>query len=266
VNNNGGNVTVYFDFTDYAIAGAPAAPASNYVLLARSAPGLSYSIVAGTTPSVSALRVSFLVDAANLTNHFYYTIGTKDAVAGPLPIELLKFEANVCEDQVCLSWRTASESNNRYFTTEKTKDGINFVPVKNVPGAGNSTQILNYASVDPDPYDGVSYYRLKQTDFNGQFTYTGLAEIEFNAAQLSRFFLYPNPSKGPVKVSYKLDNDESALLNIYNLQGILLLSIPLPAQQRNENLSLDLKQGLYFCQYVVNGLILHSQKIVVTSY
>ncbi|HEV7231630.1 MAG TPA: arabinofuranosidase catalytic domain-containing protein [Bacteroidia bacterium] len=265
VNNNGGNVTVYFDFTDYAIAGAPSAPASNYVLLARSATNVSYAIVAGTTPTVSALRVSFLVDAANLTNHFYYTIGTKDPFASPLPIELLSFHADVCEDQVCLSWKTASETNNRFFTVEKTKDGINFVPVKNITGSGNSSQVMNYASEDPDPYDGVSYYRLKQTDFNGKTSYAGLAEVQFDASLQSRFFLYPNPNKGVIQVNYKLDAGDNGMLNIYNLQGVLLQSIPLLSEQQSASFSLDLKPGLYFCKYLVHDTVIRSQKMVVVN-
>ena len=117
-----------------------------------------------------------------------YMIGNS---TGPLPIELLFFKALVAnENQVLCKWSTATEINNDYFTVEKTQDGINYEFVTNVTGAGNSNTTLNYSIIDPSPYLGISYYRLKQIDFNGQYTYSQLEPINLNTIEIIN--IYPN--------------------------------------------------------------------------
>jgi hypothetical protein len=88
-----------------------------------------------------------------------------------LPIELINFIPHVQDNWVNLKWQTASEINNDYFTIEKSKTASNWIIVTQVNGAGNSSNILSYSTTDQIPYNGISYYRLKQTDFNGQFEY-----------------------------------------------------------------------------------------------
>ena len=90
----------------------------------------------------------------------------------PLPIELLSFEAICNNNSVNLLWSTASEKNNDYFTIERSSDGITFQTVLTVKGAGNSNQVINYSAIDEKPIDGIAYYRLKQTDYDGKFEYS----------------------------------------------------------------------------------------------
>lgn len=85
----------------------------------------------------------------------------------PLPIELLSNEVNCIDNNVVVSWSTASETNNSFFTIEKSTDGINFISIGTVLGAGTSTSVLNYSFIDFNPYSGIAYYRLKQTDYDG---------------------------------------------------------------------------------------------------
>jgi hypothetical protein len=96
----------------------------------------------------------------------------------PLPINLLSFSAQNCDNQICLSWTTLTESNNDYFSIEKTKDDISYEQVGIIKGSGNSSSIRHYSFKDEKPYDGISYYRLKQTDFNGDFVYFALREVD----------------------------------------------------------------------------------------
>jgi len=84
-----------------------------------------------------------------------------------LPVELLKFSASCDNKKVTVNWTTASELNNDFFTVERSPDAINYQPIGIVNGAGSSSTIQNYSFVDSDPLSGTSYYRLKQTDFNG---------------------------------------------------------------------------------------------------
>lgn len=84
-----------------------------------------------------------------------------------LPVELLSFATECINRNVMIKWSTASEINNDFFMIEKSTDEINFVPVGIVKGVGNSSVVQHYSFIDTDPFQGTSYYRLKQTDFNG---------------------------------------------------------------------------------------------------
>jgi hypothetical protein len=88
-----------------------------------------------------------------------------------LPIELLDFQANYDGTNVNCTWATATELNNDYFTVERSVDGVNFIGIGKVKGAGTTNVQLDYAFTDDQPVTGQSYYRLKQTDFDGAYTY-----------------------------------------------------------------------------------------------
>jgi hypothetical protein len=112
----------------------------------------------------------------------------------PLPISLLDFNAYPVLEQVEIVWTTATEINNDYFTIERSKDGITFEELMKVQGAGNSNQILNYKELDSNPFEGTSFYRLKQTDFDGIYTYSDIRVVNFNhASSNSSINVYPNP-------------------------------------------------------------------------
>ena len=118
----------------------------------------------------------------------------------PLPIRLLNFDAFVDEEIVQLNWKTAAEINNDYFVVERSLDGQNWEEVLNQSGAGNSSMIIEYDGIDVKPFVGVSYYRLKQIDFDGKFTYSKIKVIKLESNQSSQIKIYPNPSSGQVTI------------------------------------------------------------------
>lgn len=97
-----------------------------------------------------------------------------------LPIELLSFEAVYNGVNVELNWTTASEINNDYFIIEKSDDGIYFEPFARVNGAGNSNYLINYLEFDNSPFKDLTYYRLKQIDFDGKYTYSNIKTVIIN--------------------------------------------------------------------------------------
>ena len=124
---------------------------------------------------------------------FFHTF-TLAGPEGALPIELLNFNAIVNErKEVDLYWTTISEINNDYFTVERSKDGIQFEPIENVPGAGNSSLAINYKTVDSNPYSGTSYYRLQQTDFDETQSFSEIRVVNIDLNQ--QYTVYPNPLK-----------------------------------------------------------------------
>jgi hypothetical protein len=111
-----------------------------------------------------------------------------------LPIELLYFKARPEEDNVSLSWATATEHNNDLFIVERSSDGILFSEVLRIQGAGNSTEETDYVEIDPAPLTGRSYYRLKQVDFDGATEVFDLAASWFEPSPTSGISLFPNPA------------------------------------------------------------------------
>ena len=101
-----------------------------------------------------------------------------------LPIELESFDAEKLADNIVqLNWTTASEEQNDYFTIERGVSGNTFTEIGNVDGAGNSLELLDYHFLDRSPLDGTSYYRIKQTDFDGASTYTNTVAVNFRPVQ-----------------------------------------------------------------------------------
>lgn len=95
----------------------------------------------------------------------------------PLPISLVEFTAKPEGEHVRLDWITASEQDNAWFTVERSADAVLFGPVLEVPGAGNSAQLLHYTDLDLRPLSGLSYYRLKQSDTDGTSTYSPVVSV-----------------------------------------------------------------------------------------
>jgi hypothetical protein len=107
-----------------------------------------------------------------------FTIGATGAGPNILPITLLSFSAKAEKGKVRTEWITASETNNDYFTIERSKDGRDWEKIGTVDGAGNSTSELTYRFADERPYSGISYYRLRQTDFDGESSLSEVRSVE----------------------------------------------------------------------------------------
>lgn len=115
----------------------------------------------------------------------------------PLPVELINFTATEKDNEyVELNWQTASEIDNDYFSVQKSKDGISWIEIDQVLGAGTSVQTNVYSINDYTPYMGTSYYRLEQFDFNGSSEYSNIDAVTFRGLELMN--LYPNPYGGGV--------------------------------------------------------------------
>lgn len=113
----------------------------------------------------------------------------------PLPVELLYFNAVANGPIVNLSWKTAKETDNDFFTVERSFNGLDFETLGTVKGAGTSFEPLLYSYADERPYKGLSYYRLKQTDFNGDVTTHNIVSVEMgDADDVEKFVVHPNPA------------------------------------------------------------------------
>lgn len=113
---------------------------------------------------------------------------------GPfLPVEFLEFKVSNINNEIArLNWTTATEINNDFFTIQRSSDGLNFEDLGVIEGAGNSNNIIQYEFDDTEPLMGIAYYRIKQTDFDGNMDYSSIESIVFN--KMNEIILYPNPS------------------------------------------------------------------------
>ena len=132
------------------------------------------------------------ISTAHIPNNStrYITIASINSLT-PLPVKLTNFDVACQNETPQLSWTTASEINNDYFTIERGSDATNFEAVGTVNGNGNSNTATNYTWTDDSPINETTYYRLKQTDFNGAVEYHGIKSA--NCEQLNDINIYPNP-------------------------------------------------------------------------
>jgi hypothetical protein len=100
-----------------------------------------------------------------------------------LPVDLLSFSAELSENAVILRWKTASEENNAFFDIEKSVDGKNWIFLNRVNSNGNSFKTKSYDLFDYEPVAGTSYYRLKQVDFDGKFSYSKIVSVQYFSAK-----------------------------------------------------------------------------------
>jgi hypothetical protein len=138
-----------------------------------------------------------------------------------LPIELLSFTPDIKADRIELNWTTGTEINNDYFTIERSRDMYGWEVLGFVPGAGNSSVPLSYSFSDLRPLDGLAYYRLKQTDFDGQFEYFGPIAAHYDLGMEGLDF---KVLKQYTNWVIAVPNDGVYQVEVYNLQGHRLVS------------------------------------------
>lgn len=203
----------------------------------------------------------------SFTSFSRFTLGNLNGGANPLPIELISFDAKMIDNgEVNTTWITATETNNDYFTIEKSTDALHFEIVGKVKGAGNSTVPHNYSLIDKNPYSSISYYRLKQTDFDGKFTYSDLVAVE--SSEKFDFNVFPNPTtNGDINLSIVGNENDEVLIIVNDLLGRNFYSkIFILNDNGNAIIALDklenLVPGVYNI-FATNNEKLYNRRIVI---
>lgn len=144
--------------------------------------------------------IGALLDGASQNQTFLDNLIIGAVTSSPLPIELIRFGATPEFGNVWLDWATATEKNNAFFTIERSQNAEVWEEVARVKGAENSSQIKEYSYVDTRPFYGTSYYRLKQTDFDGRFSYSSIRSVSVEKYKAAELRVYPNPTKGDIHI------------------------------------------------------------------
>ena len=208
-------------------------------------------------PLVCATLNSSSGDTITATGVVSFSPWTISRSAAPLPIELLNFTANYNGKTVDLNWSTVSEINNDYFTIYRTQNNSDFDFIAQVHGNGNSNATNYYSSNDPNPLMGTSYYQLKQTDYDGNSTSTGLVPVVIGKENFEIVKLYSDDTKMHILIN---DNtNENIDVTVFDILGnqIVKQSSRTTSQITDVQINTSgLPRGIYFV------MISNSNKVI----
>ncbi|MFT7149032.1 MAG: hypothetical protein ACI82Q_000888 [Nonlabens sp.] len=222
------------------------------------------TLISPSATNGGSQTVTFDVD---FTDGQFYTLGSIEN--GALPVTLISFEVNnYKEDQVKLEWVTTSEVNNAFYTIERSINGVSFEAVAVIDGAGTSNDLLYYTYIDTSPMKGTSFYRLKQTNFSGEFDFTEIRSVKIENQFNASYKAYPNPiNKGDkLSISYTVERDQTLYLTILNPRGEVILREEKYALLREEFIEISTHQmdkGLNLIRILDENYKVVTLKVVV---
>lgn len=177
---------------------------------------------------------------------------------GTLPVTLAYFRASPVDGEVSIEWKTETETNNDFFTVERSADGKNFEEVATVPGAGNSSIPLSYSHKDGAPLAGTFYYRLTQTDFDGMFEQFPLIAVEnkhprqqVEGAPNIRT-VFPNPFESNFKIDFEMQHARTVEVRLMDMNGNKVFSEAVEAFPGNNRYNFEDRNGLVPGTYLVS--------------
>jgi hypothetical protein len=178
-----------------------------------------------------------------------------------LPVKLIAFNAVAKNNDVAVFWTTVSEENNKGFEVESAIDESNFKTIGFVKGAVNSYTINSYSLLDPNAFiantSKVIYYRLKQVDLDGKFTYSKVVLVNNNTLADKVFEVFPNPFNTNYNLLFNGNENGNALVETIDLQGKVLVSKNFITVIGLNTLNMadlsNLNAGIYLVKLTING-------------
>ena len=184
-------------------------------------------------------------------------------------LDLFTATLNSTGTQVQCYWVTEIESNNDHFNIERSADGISYTNVAQLPGAGISLSQLTYTYTDTNPLNGISFYRLKQTDVNGEYQYGAIQSVNNeNATGGGSINIYPMPAVNNVFVEINSTAITSAVISVVDLTGKIAKFINADLYEGKNKIKLDissLPNGIYFVSAEGADGFKLSQKMIKTE-
>jgi hypothetical protein len=182
-----------------------------------------------------------------------------DDPGSPLPIELIEFSGETNDDQINLKWTTSSEINNDYFTIEKSSDEENWKDIGQLNGFGNSTIEREFRWIDENPISGNNFYRLKQVDFDGAFSYSKI--ISVNYKNENSFIVYPNPVDEQLII--EIENKYSNSYTVVNLLGEKIIETFNTSLSKVQINTSNITAGIYYLIVNTENGKTEKRKIVI---
>jgi hypothetical protein len=217
----------------------------------------------------------FVIGDLNVFGRVYMsTVGRGVAygqLVNPLPIKLIYFSGAIDNQQALLQWQTANETNNNYFGIERSTDGKIFSQVGTVASKGNGTGNLDYSYKDDiSNATGTVYYRLKQVDKDGSYTYSNVISMSIKNTHLETMLVYPNPTQSNnINLKIQLTAPQQIEVRIVDMAGaVVYKSTALNLLQGSNSLNLGnvygLSKGIYVVEVIgANNNTIGRNKVVV---
>lgn len=207
-------------------------------------------------------------DLSGRSNNFNITPGANisniDAgiKTGTIPVSLLSFSAVLRNSEVSINWQTSSEHNNHYFNVERSNDGINYILIGRVLGNGTTSLPHSYSFPDRNPVTGINYYRLKQVDLDGQYTYSNIVPVQLNKTEfVSAYYNYLNKS---IQLIFNKEQDNVHIM-LYGANGQLLSTANATNNIASYQLDLPLiASGVYMIR-VISDQLTYTKKLFIPS-
>lgn len=166
------------------------------------------------------------------------------ASGGVLPIRLTQLSAKALDNFTSLSWQTATEQDNDYFSIERSANGQSYREIGQVKGAGTSYEPKDYTFTDERPLPGKNYYRLRQVDFDGKYSYSPVVTAVFGSART--LTLAPVPANESLSLQLEKGFEQDGTWQVFDMNGRQLLDGKLPAETKEKALDVSsLPEGAY---------------------
>jgi hypothetical protein len=194
--------------------------------------------------------------------HYFNDYTLVVAEGGPTPVKLTSFNGDYSNGVARLNWQTSQELNNDRFELYRSFDGNNFELATSIAGAGNSSVPKNYTYQDHINLDGNVYYKLKQVDIDGKFSFSNIIKLSSNDAKAS-FKIYPNPVVNNFAASFSAPKSGVATLLIRNTSGQTVYKKSLSIIKGDNTVSIGAQQfstGMYYIN-IINDEINYSGKL-----
>ena len=219
----------------------------------------------GTSAVVTnlALLTDYTYDVYEFNGKYMHTrfAAAASSNGSTLPVTLSSFAATVKGADALLTWTTSSEIDNLGFEVERSVDGKSFEKAGFVKGAGNSNRELSYSLVDGNAFakagSNILYYRLKQLDANGKYSYSNIVAVYIDAENANGLSVFPNPFTTEYTVSFSANAEAVATIEMMDIQGKLvstqLADVAKGYNAIAMNSLANLQTGIYFVKVTING-------------
>jgi hypothetical protein len=200
--------------------------------------------------NVGANTITTIVTAQDASTTKTYTV-TVTRLNQILPVNLISFTAKVEGEKSKLEWATASENNNKHFDIEVSNDGLSFIKIGTLAGAGTSSQQNRYVFYDQHPSNGNNYYRLIQFDHDGKKQDLGIIALNFKIDLKWNVNIYPNPFINDVNIVLNNYLGKNIQVSLVNTNGQLIHQELINTSLEKNSYHLNFNKVIPSGQYVI---------------
>ena len=248
------------------------ATAPDTVYLAQDGPCNGNYVNSGTGTFIedTTWYSDFIISQSCGATYLADTEGVKCSPVIALPIKLASFTAKGEDGRTVLEWVTAVEINNDYFTIERSANGSlsSFEPIVNVAAANNSYSTKQYKVYDSEPLVGTNYYRLKQTDYDGRYSYSEIVFVKIDGGAKPTLKVFPNPvQNSEFSITLSSPAEQEVIVSLYDLFGRKVFSKVIIKEIHGDfsiafDNKLKLSPGVYLVTGSSNDSLLHKKLII----